>query len=337
MDPISNRQEQILQAVIVEYVTGAEPVPSETIVKKYQLGVRSATVRSELAEITELGLLDQPHTSAGRVPSDRGYRYYVDRLLVEREPEGQEKKSVRAAAEEEDTLRTLLQETTKALSRLTHLLSAAAVLRDAQLRVRSVLLTAVGPGRSLLVIVFQNGHIENRLIDCPPGTTILQLGDVNAALSRSADGQTIGSLAKAKPPSHDDAATNAVLKTAWNALKSTAKEITRGKLITEGEEYVLAQPEFQRSMDEMQSLLASIEDEEALLSAVSGEGVTIGRENKLESMHGLTILRRSFFAGEEEAGTLAIVGPKRMHYDRTLALLDYSAKAVSDALSKLVK
>lgn len=337
MEPISSRQEQILQAVIVEYVSLAEPVPSETIVRKYQLGVRSATVRSELAEITELGLLDQPHTSAGRVPSDRGYRYYVDRLLVEREPDAPEKKSVRAAAEDEDTLRSLLQETTKALSRLTHLLSAAAVLRDAQVRVRSVLLTAVGPGRGLLVIVFQNGHIENRLIDCPPDTTLVHLGEVNAALSRATDGQTIGSLAKAKPPTHDDTTSGAVLKNAWAALRAAAREITRGRLITEGEEYVLAQPEFQRNVDEMHALLASIEDEEALLSAVSGEGVTIGRENKLESMHGLTILRRSFFAGEEEAGTLAVVGPKRLHYDRTLALLDYSARAVSEALSKLVK
>src|SRR5262249_7501717 len=126
MEGLGPRKEQILRAVIVEYVTAAEPVPSELIATKYELGVRNANVRTELAEIPDLGLLDQPHPSAGRVPSDRGYRYYVDRLVVHQPPDKSSEQRIHDAADSEDTLRELLTESTKALSRLTHLLSAAA-------------------------------------------------------------------------------------------------------------------------------------------------------------------------------------------------------------------
>src|SRR5690349_17253991 len=122
MEPLSDRKEQILRAVIIEYVSGAEPVPSDLIATKYELGVKSATVRNELLEMSDMGLLEQPHTSAGRVPSDQGYRYFVDRLIVGAPLEKEKRQRVKQATEEEDTLQQILRHTTKALSRLTHLL-----------------------------------------------------------------------------------------------------------------------------------------------------------------------------------------------------------------------
>ncbi|MBS1721613.1 MAG: heat-inducible transcription repressor HrcA [Armatimonadetes bacterium] len=337
MADLSPRKEQILRAVIVEYVLAAEPVPSETIVQGYDLGVRSATVRNELAEITDLGLLEQPHTSAGRVPSDQGYRYFVDKLVVLRPPAPVEKRAVEDSASEEDTLSQLLQETTKTLSRLTHLLSAATLLRNIEVKVRSALVTAVGPGKALLVLILENGHVENRFLDCPVGLTMAQLAEANGALGKLTDGQTIGKLAKLKVPATNESLVGKVLRSAVQAVRAAAKDMTRGRLITEGEEYILAQPEFQRSREDMRALLASIEDEETLQAALIGEGVTIGKENRLESLQGLTIIRKAIFAGESEAGTLAIVGPKRLQYEKALSLLDFTAEAVSDALTKLAR
>src|SRR5579862_9537266 len=119
MPELDARKQTILRAVIFEYVTTADPVGSELLVQKYGLGVKSATVRNELADLSDLGYLEQPHTSAGRIPSDRGYRYYVDRLIVNLEPGDLTKQRVKSAASEGDALQFLLRDTAKALSRFT--------------------------------------------------------------------------------------------------------------------------------------------------------------------------------------------------------------------------
>src|SRR3954447_6189397 len=121
MSELDPRKQTILRAIIVEYVDAAEPVGSEMLVQKYALGVKSATVRNKMAEMSELGYLEQPHTSAGRIPSDLGYRYYVDRLLQIPELAESAKSRVRGAAEDGEALQSLLRDTTRALSRLTHL------------------------------------------------------------------------------------------------------------------------------------------------------------------------------------------------------------------------
>ncbi len=337
MSELSPRQRQILRAVVVEYVQAAEPVASELIASRYELGVRSATVRSELAGITDLGLLEQPHTSAGRIPSDRGYRYYVDRLLVPQTPDSNAQHRLEEATTEEDTFKEILRQTTKALSRLTHLLSVAATVRDAAVTVRSAVVTAIGPEKALFVFILQNGHVENRLMDCPPGVTLEHIGRVNEAIRDAVEGKPLGSVIKTKTPPSDEPVFGKLLRSVFAVLRATARELGRGRLITEGEEYIVAQPEFQRDAAALQALLKSLEDEETLYEASTGEGVTIGRENPQESMQSLAVLRRAFFVGDDEAGTLAVIGPTRMPYDRTMALLDFTAQAVSETLTRLAK
>lgn len=327
--------------MVIEYVTGSEPVPSDLIATKYELGVRSATVRNEMAEITDMGLLEQPHTSAGRVPSDVGYRYYVDRLVVQRAVSMDEGSRIRGAATDEEPLRDLVQETAKALSRLTHLLSAALTVRNAEVLVRSAVLTAIGPDKALVVLVLQNGHVENRLIDLPPGVTLDQLGMVNETLIALASGVTLKQLDRSKAPANGNPGVDRLLRICHTALRAMAKDLTRGHLVTEGEEYIFAQPEFMRNPDALANLVRSMEDEEGLISAlgapIAGPGeVTIGREHLSESMRPLSMVRQTFYVGETEAGTLAIIGPTRMDYDRNIALLDFTAQAVSQTLTRLM-
>ncbi|MBX3111748.1 MAG: heat-inducible transcription repressor HrcA [Fimbriimonadaceae bacterium] len=341
MSELSDRKKQILRAVVVEYVTGTEPVPSELIASKYELGVRSATVRNEMAEITDLGLLEQPHTSAGRVPSDVGYRYYVDRLVVQRTVNQEEGARIRGAATDEEPLRDLVQETAKALSRLTHLLSAALTVRNADVQTRSAVLTAIGPEKGLVILVLQNGHVENRLVDVPPGVTLEHIGGVNDALQVVASGVTLKQLDRSKTPSVGNPVVDRLLRVCHTALRAMAKDLTRGHLVTEGEEYIFAQPEFVRSPEAMASLVRSMEDEGALISALGApiggpSEVTIGREHMVEAMRPLSMVRQTFYVGETEAGTLAIIGPTRMDYDRNIALLDFTAQAVSQTLTRLM-
>lgn len=342
MEELSSRQEQILRAVVVEYVLGVEPVPSDLIARKYELGVRSATVRNEMAEITDLGLLEQPRTSAGRVPSDQGYRYFVDRLSVKVQPTAPERNRLREASLEESTTRELVHETTKALSRLTRQLAAAVTVRDADAVVRHVAVTALGPDRALLVVVLQNGHMENRVLDIPAGWSLEDLGRANEMLGTRYGNSSLRDLARTKPHAIVGDPTDGLMSSANQALRNIARDLTSGHVVIEGEEYFLAQPDFQAEGFDPLELMERVTDEEVMLSAVGRTDVpqaaaTIGRENVRPDFADLTVLRRSFYVGDEEAGILAIVGPRRMDYDRNLGLLDFTAVAVSQTLTKLFR
>jgi heat-inducible transcriptional repressor len=339
LDP---RKQLILKAVIFEYVSSAEPVGSETIARRYALGVRSATVRNELAEMAEMGYLEQPHTSAGRIPSDVGYRFYVDNLRTNVPPEAPTRQRVRSAAEEGEALRDLLRETTKVLSRLTHLLTAATLVRDVRIRVRNAVVSALGPDRALLVLVLNNGNIENRVVECPPGLTLEDIGQANHALSSAVEGKTLGSLARVRAPERGHNALGLFLASLFGSVKSVARDLTHSKLITEGEEYMLAQPEFQRDASRLLELIRALENEDEFHRVIANpqdqaKPVTIGKENRAVSFHPFTVIRERFYVGEDEAGTLAIIGPTRMDYDSSMPLLNFAAQAISETLTKLLK
>lgn len=340
MEKLSERQRNILRAVVVEYVLAAEPVPSELIASKYQLGVRSATVRSELAEITDLGYLEQPHTSAGRVPSDDGYRFYVDHFIYERRISPAEKQRISLATNDEETTRDLLQESIKALSRATRTLAAAVTVRDAQAKVRNVVVTVLGPDKALLVVMLRNGHTESRIIDCPQGLTLEDLGRANAALEQMVTGKSIMTLVKAKTPATGVEVPDLLLKRATTTLKSVLSDLMAGHLLMEGEEYMLTQPEFHRDPEALSEVLDSLADEDSLMVELrdtpdAERSITIGRENRLQRHRTLSFIRRGFSVGENQAGVIAVIGPTRMDYDRNVALLEFTSEAISKTLTKL--
>jgi len=340
MQELDPRKRSILRAVILEYVHGAEPVASESIVQKYELGVRSATIRNELAEIAELGFLEKPHTSAGRIPSDKGYRYYVDRIWVQEDPTEEAKTMVKGATQEGDALQEMLRETTRFLSRITNLLSVATLSRNTQVRVKHAVITALGPGSALLVMVLNNGHVENRLMEIPPDATLEHIGEANQVLGTMLNGKALTDLVKLRHTAHASHPTiDKMVHTAVQNVRTIGKDLTAGVVIREGEEFLLAQPEFQRDSKLFSDLMSSINEYGTLYNTVSesGERLTIGRENLDSHLHSFTIIRSTFNVGETQAGTIAIIGPTRMNYDQGISLLDYTAKAVSETLTKVLK
>lgn len=341
MEELDPRKNSILQAVVIEYVTGAEPVGSELLVQKYGLGVKSATVRNELAEMSELGYLEQPHTSAGRIPSDRGYRYYVDRLIIQRDLAPNVKQGLKDVTREGDALQALLRDTVKLLSRVTQLLTVATTIRDSNVSVRSALLSALGPTQALVVLVLSNGHVENRIVECPPGITLQDVGKANEMLAKLAAGSSLAALAKMKAPnSTGSAPTDRLMTTLWSQLRGMARELTRGLLIAEGEEFMFAQPEFQRDISSLSQLLDDLMESDVLFNALNApneqgpQTVTIGKEHRDLKMHQLSVVRHSFFVGEQEAGTIALIGPTRMKYDSSIPLVNYTAQALSESLTR---
>jgi len=334
---LDSRKQTILQAIVIEYVTGAEPIGSELLTQKYQLGVKSATVRNEMAELSELGFLEQPHTSAGRIPSDLGYRYYVDRLIVAHAPSATERNQMKDATSDGDVLVAMLRDTVRALSRVTHLLSVATVIKDAGLFVKTAVVSALGPTQALVVLVLSNGHVENRMVECPVGLTLQDVGMTNEMLQATIVGQKLTSLSRTKPPTGGSPAVEKLAAILWGYLKTVARDLTRGVIVTEGEEFMFAQPEFYRDTAAIASLLKDLSDSELLYEAVSPEdkgAVTIGRENRAHRMQQFSVVREKFRIGDSTAGVIALVGPTRMRYDRSIPLVSFTAQALSESLTK---
>ncbi|MCC6403700.1 MAG: heat-inducible transcription repressor HrcA [Fimbriimonadaceae bacterium] len=335
MSELSPRKKRILEAVVVEYVQAGEPVASDVVVRKYELGVRGATVRSEMAEITELGLLEKPYSSAGRIPSDKGYRYYVDQLIVTRPPTHPEKRKIGEATSEEDTLNNFLASTARALAHITHLLSVATVNRNREARVRHLLITGLSPGRCLLVMVMENGHVENRMVETPVETDLTHIAAVNEALARACKDRSLRELAVLSVPKGLDKLATAVASATIGAVKAAAKELQQGKLVAEGHEFVLAQPEFIREEEAAREVLDGIEDENAIRASLGRTGISIGSENPDKRFRRLTVIQAPFKVGGQDTGVLALIGPTRLEYDRAISLLDFTAKALGAALDDL--
>lgn len=337
MDGLNERKEKILRAVVVEYIVAAEPVASDLLANKYELGVRSATIRNEMAEISELGYLEQPHTSAGRIPSDQGYRYYVDNLTMVQKIDRQSAGEIESSTVE-DTTSELLRETSKGLSRATKLLTAALSVRDAGVVVRNVVVTALGPNKALLVFLLRNGHVENRVLDCPAGLTLDDVGKVNEKLESLVAGQSLGRLAQSKQTASVPGPAGKLFDDAWNLVRSICNDLTAGHLILEGEEYIVGQPEFRRDPAALEDLITSLTQEDDLIKSISKDEaseITIGKENSVESHRRLAIIRRQFYVGDEPAGLIAVIGPTRMDYERNRTLLDFTASAVTQTLTRL--
>lgn len=338
MSELDPRQETILRAVIIEYVTGAEPIGSEALVQRYELGVRAATVRNEMAELSERGYLEQPHTSAGRIPSDQGYRYYVDRISQPLAPSGSSKAQLRNTVAEGDALHEMLRNTARALSGLTHLLTVAATVRDSDLIVRSALFSALGPRQALLVLALSNGQIENRLIECPPGLTLEDIGAANEFLASSVKDKTLGGLKKIRVAAGEVANPGErVVQILSITVRQLARDLTRGVVVTEGEKYMFLQPEFHKDMSKLSDLLDQLGQIDFLYEAVppsSPQVVTIGREHQHGVLRAMSVVRHGFSIGDRQAGMIALIGPTRMNYDSSIPLVTFTAQALSDSLTK---
>lgn len=336
MHELDPRKQRLLRAIVIEYVTGAEPVASDMLVQKYDLGVKSATVRNELAEMSELGYLEQPHTSAGRIPSDSGYRFYVDRLIVEKTIDESQQRVLRDTTEDPEALQELLRDTVRVLSRATNQLGVATTTKDSTVTVRTAILSALGPTQALLVIALSNGHIENRMIECPKNLTLDDIGATNEALRLQVVGKDLKSLTKSKPLPVDKGVIEKLLALVWAQLRTMAKQLTRGKLITGGEEFLFSKPEFQRDASALADLFRQLDETDVLYEAVSPntDVVTIGKENRAEQMHRFSIIRKGYYIGTSEVGVVAVVGPTRMDYDGSIPLVNFTADALSRSLTR---
>jgi heat-inducible transcriptional repressor len=335
------RKATILRAIIHDYVQTAEPVGSEAIAQKYSLGVKPATVRNEMAVMSDWGYLHQPHTSAGRVPSDRGYRYYVENLYT---PQGnvQVQRMMRHLPSHGESLTEMLAGSLRLLANATHYAAVATTARDENLTLTRCVLAPYKEERMLLVCVFDNGYVENRLVDFGKPMSAAALGRIQNAIASLFEGKPTTSLLKtdlSAVPKMERAEEQTALERTFKAVQNAAQEAARGELFYEGALHMVDKPEFQRQVSLLESVLRVLEDKRPVYDTMEKHGsddlqVMIGEENSIEALQPCTLVFARYYTGNRPGGAIGVLGPTRMDYDHTLPIVKRIAEGLSQVLKK---
>lgn len=333
------RKATILRAIIHDYVQTAEPVGSEAIAQKYPLGVKPATVRNEMAVMSEWGYLQQPHTSAGRVPSDRGYRYYVEKLYT---PQGtvQVQRIMRRMSKEGESLTEMLVGSLRLLANATHYAAIATTARDESLTLTRCVFAPYKEERMLLVCVFDNGYVENRLIDFGKPLNAAGLEHVQNAVTTLFERKPVSQLLKTdlnSLPKMERPEEQAALERVFKAVQSAVQEAVRGELFYEGALHVVDKPEFKRQVDLLESVMRVLEDKRPVYDTMERHSsdelqVVIGEENPVEALQPCTLVFARYYTGNRPGGTIGVLGPTRMDYDHTLPVVQHIAEGLSQVL-----
>ena len=343
VERLEARTQQVLRAVIRDYILRAQPVGSGKITKKYRLGMSSATARNIMAFLEELGFLTQPHPSSGRIPTDSGFRYYVDALMDPKPLRRDEKEFILNRVKDAPyDVGVIMQETSRILSHISHCTSLVSSPRISQTVFEQIDLIRLDSTRILMVLVSQTGVVYNRVVGDVPGFSQKDLDRAAAYLNRHIKGLPLAE-AKHKIMEQMEAEKDQydrILSRVWNSSRRVL-EAEQADVYIDGQSNILDYPEFSEDLQKMKSLLRAFEEKEIMLQlldmAMEGFGIQvyIGGENQVEEMADCSLIATTYHQRGVPLGTLGLIGPKRMDYSRMIPLVDFTAKAVGEKLEKM--
>lgn len=338
---LDQRKRRILQAIIDDYISTAEPVGSRTIARKYDLGVSPATIRNEMSDLELLGYLEQPHTSAGRIPSPKGYRFYVDCLL--NPPQISERDAVLINSWYQAKVRRieeLFQETARVLSRVTRNISLVLAPQISHCKFKYLQFLPLDDQRVILVIVTDTGFFENKIISIPQGTDVHDLQRIANCINTRLAGLAFDKikhslLREIKQELLNDAE---LFDIALEMVHETIVSQNNERLYLGGATQLLTQPEF-RDVDKYKSLLGVLEQEQLMCDLLhtkddDGVNVTIGDENKYSGIQDCSVVQATYRVDGQVVGTIAVLGPTRMEYGKVMAVLDFMHRHLGNILQK---
>lgn len=341
---LGERQERILLAVIKEYIDTAEPVGSRTIARKYNLSVSPATIRNEMNDLENMGFLEQPHTSAGRVPSDRGYRYYVDHLMEKDMLSARDIKYITERLNRKlKEIEEIIKVTADTISDLTNYITVVLGPTGENLILERIELIPVEGENYVLIVIFKGGLVEHQLLYVPQYLKEEEIELIGKILSSHLKGYTLERVKRDILRNiYDDLGSyRKVVRQILDAIEKVSKK--EESLYFRGTANILGQPEF-RDVEAAQKLLLTLSRPE-LVKNVFRENqeselkkdliVRIGIENSYEELRKCSLITSSYLLDGYLIGTLSVLGPTRMHYSKVVSLLEFIAEEVSSRLEKL--
>jgi len=337
---LNERKVRILEAIINDYIATAEPIGSRTIAKKYNLGISSATIRNEMSDLEDMGYIVQPHTSAGRVPSDKGYRLYVDRLMHYRDLTHEETDYLRSIiANNINHMDYLMKETAKAISVLTNYTTIFAEPEFNLTSIKHIQLLPMDEKSIALVIITDNKVIKNHVMAVEKAPDYETLTKLSFMLNDLLGGRKFSDISKIEIEGMESAQNNEIL----HKILETAKDIViaedKVRVYTSGVNNMLEYPEFS-DIEKAKSLFKAFEERDVLITLLGNNNtenvqVVIGSENNLEQMKDCSIIKANYMYGQKSLGAIGIIGPTRMDYTQVASVLYGIVKNVNTILHSI--
>ncbi len=339
---LNDRKIQILQAIINNYIETAEPVGSRTIAKKYNLGISSATIRNEMSDLEEMGFILQPHASSGRIPSDMGYRLYVDHLMQKKELGEEEQRYLQSIISRDiSQIDFLMEETAKALSVLTNYTTIISEPKGQRTRMKQIRLIPLDSAYVLLVIATEGNFIKNHVIKMGCVPTEEKIFDIGFCLNRLLQGcalREIDTLLVARMQ-EELWEYRELLPPILKAIETTMRSAEKVQLHMSGTKNILAFPEF-ADIQKAKSLFQALEEKDVLVTLLEESKnndlqVLIGSENTVQSMQDCSVITATYKMGDNTRGTIGIVGPTRMDYSQVISVLNGMVQNIEKVLKNL--
>ena len=326
---LDERKKKILQAVIRNYLETGEPVGSRTISKYTDLNLSSATIRNEMADLEEMGYILQPHTSAGRIPSDKGYRFYVDAMMEEKHRETVEMQEL--LVERQDKMETLLKQVARVLAHNTRYATMISAPQTKRSKVKFIQLSRVDSHQILAVIVIEGNVIKNNILSVDEELSDETLLKLNILLNTNLNGLSIDeislgmiSVMKQQAGIHSDIVSEVI-----DAVAEAIRAEEDLEIYTSGTNNIFRYPEL-AEQEKASELINTFEEKQQLGELLqetsdnaenTGIQVYIGEESPVQSMRDCSVVTATYELGDGMKGTIGIVGPKRMDYDKVVGTL----------------
>lgn len=332
---LDNRKKRILQAIVDEYINTAEPVSSNAIVKRYGLNISSATVRNDMAELEKIGYLDKPHTSAGRVPSAKGYRFYVDELIKDDDISIEEIEYIQSKLQTKvNAIEDLTKIATDTLSEITHYTSVSVGAKAKSQQIEEIKFILLGDRMLMGVILTDSGIIKETIIKFNENITQEQVETLNILFNNKLKGQPLEIIDK---PLEEYIFSE--MNDSINVIKPILKEMKRvineeKDFYLEGANRVFDLPEF-NSLEVAKNFLHILDTKELVLDVLDNGfakdiNIYIGDENQNEELKDFSIVTFNHCIGNKPVGTIGIIGPTRMNYSKVISVMKYINKKLNE-------
>ncbi len=337
---LNSRTEAVLFTLVRHYIESGGPVSSKAIVKQSDLKLSPATVRNILALLDEKGYLMQPHTSAGRIPTDMGYRAYVNYLMGRSGLSAEDASRIDhcyGSSREGKVLGTLLQETSQILSEFSHSIGLVLAPKMTNVRYNHMKFIRMGDYEILAVLVSQSGILQSRVIHSDPGLSQEELDELTRVLNRELCGLTLEEVRRkiVRKMEDDMRVYRALLKKVFLMSEISEPEEMQNQLYLEGAPRLLEHPEFAENIERMKTIFQTFTKKSNLVElldrSIDADGVLvyIGSENRHRMLEDCSVVTASYKCNDRAVGTLGVIGPKRMDYSKVIPVVDYTSKLLS--------
>jgi len=341
---LDDRKMSILRAIIDDYIDTAEPIGSRTIARKHELGLSSATIRNEMADLEDMGFLAQPHTSAGRVPSDKGYRLYVDQLMTTKDLTIEEIQSIKTALEVKiNEISQLLRQASIIMSKITKYTSMAVTPEMKKGELKAVQVVPIEPGKALIIVVTNTDSVKNAFVKVSESISADFLIRLSNILNVKLSGLTIEeiNLPIIREIEKEMGFSNEILYPILNGVADCINQIDSSEVYLDGTTNIFNYPEF-RDVAKAKEFLHILDEKEVLNKLLTRNDdssrikIHIGTENELALIKDCSLVTTSYSLGNIVIGTIGIIGPTRMEYPKVISSMNFIREKINQEINRIV-